>query len=490
MLRSPPIQINQTDFTMKKIALFCSAALLALGFSSCEEHPGLGIPQTNPQETIMSAGGITVAYGSAIQGNSLDLNNYVEQQIPVINLALTDEEAAAIPAGADVQFVMELATEADYSNAIQLPVVDGAVSCEEWDGYFREKLGKSPAAKDNYVRFLAFVEGNGQSVRVGSQDTYFAAKKLTVTPVPLDITISEAYYLIGDCNGWNLAAGDFPMKHSDANVYDDPVFTIAVEITEEQAAAGWWWKVASKEAVEANDWNLPIAGPVTNGDEALEGMITDVDAGAGCIKEAGSFILTINMMDMTYKFEKMSYLYTPGNSNGWNHDLCQMIAYNADKGYYEGYAYLDGGFKFTNAADWSHTNFGSAGEDGKLDTDGGAGNLEAPVAGLYYCKVNVEELTYEIILIESYGAIGGFNSWGSQTVMTPSADFLTWTGEVTFSAGDEWKFRANDDWGINLGGQFSNLVLDGSNLVAPGEGTYEVTLDLHALPYSCTYVKK
>lgn len=474
---------------MKKIALFCSAALLAISFTSCEETPGLGIPQTNPQETIMSAGGITVNYGSAIQGNTLNLNDYAEQPVPVIELALTDEEAAAIPAGATVDFVMELATAADYSDAVQLPVTDGAVACADWDAYFRSKLGKSPAAKDNYVRFAAYLTGNGQNVRVGGPDTWFAAKQLTVTPIPLDITISEEYYLIGTINGWALNTAH-PFKHSSANVYDDPVFTISVEISEEEAAAGWWWKVASKEAVEAADWNLQIAGPVKNGDEALEGTIVDSDAQAGCIKEAGSFLLTVNMMDMTYKFEKMSYLYTPGNSNGWSQAASQMLAYNGDKGYYEGYAYLDGEFKFTSAPDWDGTNYGNTGTEGTLTTDGGAGNLNAPEAGLYYCIVNTADLTYSLTKIESYGAIGGFNSWGAQSVMTPSADYLTWTGEVTFSDGDEWKFRANDNWDINLGGAYSNLVLNGANLTAPGAGTYEVTLNLSALPYTCTYVKK
>lgn len=475
---------------MKKIALFCSAALLALSFSSCEENPGLGIPQVNPQETVMSAGGVTVDFGDALKGNTLNLNDYVDRQVPVITLALTEEEAAAIPEGADVKLVMELATKADYSDATQLPVVDGAVSCADWDGYFRSTLGKSPAAKDNYVRFAAYIEDANQSIRVGSPDTWFAAKQLTVTPIPLDITISEAYYLIGTANGWELDATALPFKHSDLNVYDDPVFTIAVEITEAQAAGGWWWKVASKEAIEAQNSGLPIAGPEKNGDEALEGKLIDHDAQAGCIKQAGSYILTINMMDMTYKFEKLSYLYTPGNSNGWNQAASQMLSFNADKGYYEGYAHLNGEFKFTSAPDWNGTNYGNAGADGKLSTDGGAGNLNAAQDGLYYCIVDVDNLTYSATLITSYGMIGDFNSWGAQTVMTPSEDFLTWTGDVTFAEGNGWKFRGNDNWDINLGGDIDNLVWNGANITAPGAGTYTVTLDLSKLPYTCTYTKK
>jgi len=84
------------------------------------------------------------------------------------------------------------------------------------------------------------------------------------------------------------------------------------------------------------------------------------------------------------------------------------------------------------------------------------------------------------------------NDWAAQEALAPSEDFLTWTGDVTFKGADEWKFRMNDNWdlGINLGGSEANLVVDGGNLVAPGAGMYTVTLNLGAIPYTCTLAKK
>lgn len=473
---------------MKKIALFCSVALLALGLASCEDDPGRGIPQTNPQETVMSAGGITLAMGEALQGGDLSLAQYQNQQIPVIRLALTDEEAAAIPAGSEVQLDMELATTSDYSDAITLPVQNGGVACADWDNYFRTKLGKSPAAKVNYVRFAAYIVNAGQRVRVGDPLLYFAAKSINVTPIPMDIKIEDAYYFIGTCNGWALD-NQFPFSHSDINVYDDPVFTCTVEISEEQAAGGWWWKIAPQSSVASGSWD-GVLGVAVDGDSALSGSLVDTGANAGCIKEAGTFLVSINLMDMTYKFEKMSYLYTPGASNGWSQTASQLLKYNPDSKQFEGYAHLSGEFKFTSAPDWNGTNYGNAGEAGKLSTDGGAGNLSVAQDGLYYLTVDTEKLTYTATLITTYGMIGGFNSWGSSLAMTPSADFLIWKGEVTLAAGDEFKFRANDGWDINLGGEFANLVAGGANLLAPGAGTYAVTLDLSKLPYSCSLQAK
>ncbi len=74
--------------------------------------------------------------------------------------------------------------------------------------------------------------------------------------------------------------------------------------------------------------------------------------------------------------------------------------------------------------------------------------------------------------------------------MTPSADFTTWTITQKMSAGDEWKFRADENWDINLGGNLDNLTVGGDNIKCAAAGTYEITLDLTTYPYSATVVKK
>ena len=57
---------------------------------------------------------------------------------------------------------------------------------------------------------------------------------------------------------------------------------------------------------------------------------------------------------------------------------------------------------------------------------------------------------------------------------------------ITLNEGDEYKFRCNNDWAINLGGVDEyNLVPNGANLKAPAAGTYTITLDLSVVPYAC-----
>jgi hypothetical protein len=64
----------------------------------------------------------------------------------------------------------------------------------------------------------------------------------------------------------------------------------------------------------------------------------------------------------------------------------------------------------------------------------------------------------------------------------------TWTATVTLAATGEYKFRANDSWDLNLGGDLGALVLDGGNLPTPGAGDFTVTVQTsdHGATYTAT----
>lgn len=194
---------------------------------------------------------------------------------------------------------------------------------------------------------------------------------------------------------------------------------------------------------------------------------------------------------------KIECLYTPGNSNGWNQSASQKLGtYQTNDKWtefvdYQGFAYLDGPFKFTSALDWKGINFGAGDEPGVLSTDDGAGNLTSPITGLQYLSVNISTLTWkDPVEITSAGLIGTATpgGWDAQTNLTPSSNGLTWTGTVAMTGG-EWKIRFNDNWDINLGGATDNLVFDGGNIMLDEGGTYNITLNLSTLPYTITLEK-
>lgn len=437
-------------------------AALALGFTACEDE-STAIPQSNPQEPIMSAEGIVVAPVDSVPAFDLKALADAEADAAVLNVV----EAQNLPAVGDLTFVMQLSKTEDFAavQEIATAVVNNQVCVDpaDWQAAHLKVLGKNPKTQDAYVRFAAYVVNGTSSVRIGNPNLYYGAHKVSVTPFPAAVTIEDSYSLV--INGGETIA----MNHT-GDVYDNPVFTAKLDVTVAQE-----WAVKGAELTYA---------PVADETSAEFGTLV---AGEGWgAMPVGTWLLTVNMETLTYSFASaFENLYTPGDANGWNHGASQMLFTN-NYTEYMGFANLSpSGFKFTSAADWNHINYGDAGEEGKLSTDGGAGNLTVAEKGLYWCKVDIAALTWSATKIETIGVIGGFNGWSESLPLT-SEDGLFWTGTITLNEGDEYKFRCNNDWAINLGGADEyNLVPDGANLKAPATGTFTITLDLSVVPYAC-----
>lgn len=463
---------------MKKIGLYLLGLLAIGGFASCEDKSGLGIEQENPQENIMEANGLTVAYQTPVSGNELNLANYEGKAIPVI----TTVEATNLPEGATVDYQMQIASNADFSDAQTVNVTDGAVLCSDWDDAFKAIYHKNPAARVNYIRFAAYVVDGTQLSRLGGNDCWYAAKQLTVTPIDLKLPVDASYYLYEN--------GEYvEMSHSSQHQYDDPVFTAIFEVSSQQASAGYKWHIVNEAYMQNANAGKMYGVSETGADTDLEGNLALADGSPvvnGVIKAAGTYKISVNMLDLTYSISyAFDTLNTPGPANGWSFDN-NMLLSTSDYVNYTGYVYIKDEFKIA-AGSWA-VNWGMGASEGTLSS--GGPNIKVTSNGLYYVKVNLNELTYSLTKIETIGLIGGFNGWGSQLNMTPSDDFKTWTVDVTFTdANTEWKFRMNDNWDYNLGGALDNLEGGGPNIKTPA-GSYTVTLDLSKLPYSAKVTAK
>ncbi|MDE5812072.1 MAG: SusF/SusE family outer membrane protein [Muribaculaceae bacterium] len=485
---------------MKKIALI-GALALCLGFTSCDGYEEPNAPaQSNPQDAILEANGLSFTADATTASETVDLAK-LNDEGQVIKLATLDL-TQPFPADYELKLVAQVAKSNDFSPVQEIPcAINGnsvEISPDDMQGAFLKIHGKAPDAKDVHVRLAAYAVNGTSEGRIGDPDFFYGPFTMHVLPFPSNVVIEEAYYLIGTACDWTMTNA-IKFNHGEGSPYDNPVFTLSVDITADQAAAGWWWKIVPESTFVTGDWaDGPNSqfGVEENGDNSLEGMLMakteDFEPGAGCIVEEGQYLLTINMLDGTYEFtEYVPFLYTPGDSNGWNQTASQLL-FTSDGAQYQGFVYLTGGFKFTNAPDWNHINYGDGGEAGVLSNDGGAGNLSVDAAGLYYATANTAALTYALTQVTTFGVIGDAtpNGWDASTALTPSEDFLTWTGEIDFSGTGEFKFRANDAWDINLGGDLSDLTQDGANIATPGAGTYVVTLMFNELPYSATVVKK
>lgn len=182
---------------------------------------------------------------------------------------------------------------------------------------------------------------------------------------------------------------------------------------------------------------------------------------------------------------------------GWEPTLAvPMALYDEEsKTKFETYEYVTvagDGFKFlpTNV-NWDNA-YGKGATDGTLLQDEKAGNISVLKDGFYRLRMDAEALTYELLPL-TWGIVGSATAggWDKDTEMSFIGAKGTYTWKLTTDlVVGELKFRANNDWGMNLGGTLSALVLDGDNLKIDAAGTYDIELHLKPGAFTATLTKK
>ena len=456
---------------MKKIALLSIFA--GLFFASCVEGD-YGIkpvgPQTNEQEeavtfpTGLTATAVSPIDLAAVEADSVAIATYTPSETSVGefgNFRIVVDGTYTFPVGTDMKVPVE---------SLQNMVVD--------------VYGKRPAART----FIGVLEGD---VIVGGQSTFVASESFEIVLTPVAPFISTAYYLIGNMNDWNPDnAKNFQFKHSGKDVYEDPVFTITFT-----AGADCYWKIIPQSNYDNGDaWaggSTGVLGTAVDGDDSLEGTLV-TDPQAGKIAAEGMYKMTINMMEYSYSIQKLEfeeYIYVPGNHQSWNPGAAPALWCPNFDGVYTGFSNLNGDFKFTRVRGWdseyNYTHFITYSEG---FSQGDGTNINMATAGFYYLKVDVAAGSVTATQTTTWGIIGPAQAggWDTDTDMTWNADKGCWfAADVTLTAG-EMKFRANDGWDINVGGEFGNLVENGAN-IAVEAGTYDIELYLERTTNDAAY---
>lgn len=494
---------------MKKLSIFLLGAL-AFTVTSCEDGPSEVPVQSNPQGPILEVGG--VAADQNPESNLVDLKALADAGK---NIALANITTDEVPEGYTLVMKAQISKTEDFSSYADLPTtIENNVvmtTPDDLENAYVSSISKSPAAKDIYVRFAPYAVNGSYELRIGGQDHFIGPFVMNVTPYPSDLKLEQNYYLVGTINDWSVADA-IEFNHSDSNPYDDPVYTLVVEISQAQADAGWWWKVVPQSTKEAEKWvSAPYAqfGPAEDGDESLSGILmgtTEVDGelvepGAGVVYEYGTFLITLDMVEGTYNIQlAVPELYVQGDAAGWSWDSPLVTSLTTtDYTNYYGFAKCStGGYKFTSEKDWGATfNLGmgeatTPGEGWSIAgglINGGNDNIFPSETGLYWHHVNLPALTFESMYISTLGVIGDATpeGWNASTALTPSDDCLVWEGDVEFNATGEWKIRANDAWTFSLGGDMDDLGWDNApNMATPGAGVKHVVLDLSSHPFTVT----
>ena len=438
--------------------------------SCTEDYTDWANPQSNPEEEAVAFGNGSVA------------------PVDVINLADVTGDKVKV-----ASIVAPTSTKDTYTPSFKINFdgqtfdidADGNMAKADLVNYITGKWGKRPTERDIDATLDAWQSNGSTAAKMATSETF------QVKAIPEAPFIDAAYYLVGDMfnveavgdaaaiDGWNTVSAKQAFKHSDKDVYDDPVFTITFETTK----ANQYWKIIPKANVDAGNTDASAAGvvgPKVDGDDSMTGALTNGDAKAGKIAKAGKYKLTINMMDYSYTIEEVNYdpfIYFIGSTDGWKSNDQKLALVDDAKGVYTGYVYLADPnaagfeFKFQRAQGNWETAIGAG---TFVSFDGAAigvdnGNIGVNAGeGVYYMDVNLSEGTITATKVETMGIIGGFNNWAGDAPMTWNAEEYCFEATNVGVTADGWKFRVNGDWPINLGGSLNNLTAGGDNITVAG----------------------
>ena len=467
---------------MKKL-LYTLIASLPF-FTSCEEAD-FGVkaadPQSWEQEEVITLPGLTATAVATI-----DLAQ-AGDSVTIFNPSVS----GTLPEGATVaNFRVDLAAENGTSTLNASTT--GKVATADLQAAIEKAYGKRPEAREFAATVYANIMTNGQASLIKSETT--------VTAIPQAPQISKNYYLIGAPSAWEPTCVTMPFNHSGKDVYEDPIFTIVFPVSDGET----WFAVADDITVETADWKQVFGCAEGNGNNGEEGVLKRradlTDDGSFMVNVAGDakFIkMTLNMMEYTYKIEKLNFqefIYVPGNHQNWNPGAAPALQSPNFDGVYKGFSYLNGNFKFTKERNWNgEYNFNDFATKDDIFFNNDGSNINISEEGFYQITADVAASKLSAVKT-TWGIIGPAQAggWDSDTDMTWNAADESWTATVELAA-DEFKFRANDDWGINVGGSFDNLTQDGGNMKVAEAGTYEVKLFLTRSASDkmyCTLTKK
>ena len=463
---------------MKKTLLYSLAAMASLALASCAgDYDDWANPQANEKEASAAKYGVTFANGSEAEGSMADEDGIIN----LVTVNSTDANVSGFTLK-DLKVNGVAVNGTMIGNSVQ-------VSASELEKLVCEQnKSRASVARDLKVETqvsINLASGDAVSITTKGETT----GKFTPTATPqLD---EKGYYMLGQVNGneWDAKSPVWMNKISDG------VYQLKVTTTADKN----WFKFYAGSKFVSNDWTSIDAGALgckENGSEDDFGYILYNGDSWGklqtpVIPGAGTWIVTLDMNNLTYTVGK-PVLYMAGDANGW---ATNDYLAGEDGVHFTGFMYLNqNGFKFCTQPEWKGTNYGA-----NFDTAKDAANITMTEEASYYkVDVDLESKSYVLTPITTIGIIGSAspNGWDSDVDMTyvpynaETKELGYWEAKNITLASGEIKFRANDDWAINWGGDVNALIQGGDN-ISVDAGTYDIKLYAWANGYAkCELIKK
>ena len=525
---------------MKKLGLY-TMALLSLGLVACnQDFDTEFVPQTNLPESLLKVSDVSVATASA---TTINLADYIDEETGVnkdISIGTVSVAEGAMPANTVLKALVEFSKNEDFSESIILDAnsLEGSneISVKAGDlqdAYFNN-ITRNPAETPLYIRTVIHtVTGGSAEAIVGKPgENFFAQRNVQFTPL-FKVQIAPAYYVIGAGAGWSAdGARTQKFNHSDADVYDDPIFTIVVDAGGDDA----WFAIGDDtaiDAVAAGDWNQLFG--TKGASEDLEGTMdrrTNLGGDHSFhVTGAKKIRITLNMMEYSYKIEPVDIAdayYLVGGPGSWSSDKSLKFSHSSADVFDDPvFTYVfegNGGtgdiwFTFGDAEaldaidanDWNKL-FGYVGDfdmSGSFDRRNAIGAENTfhvdGSAKFYRFQVNMMTKTYTITPLDFdpyvyfIGATDGWSNAEQKLALTDEsgiysgylyvADPNGWGVEFKFQKEPgNWDTQLNSNTFTSITGGFEK---GGDNIkAADGEGVYYVTLDMANLTLNAVKVEK
>ena len=521
-------------------------ALLSMGLVACnQDFDTEFVPQTNLPESLLQLSDVSVANSTP---GTINLADYINEETGIakaIPIGTVTVKEGAMPANTILKAEVEFSKDADFANSIVLDAnsLEGTneISVSPTllqEAYFNE-ITRNPATTDVYVQTVLYTVTGGTSEAIVGKpgENYFAQSAVKFTPLN-KVQISPAYYVIGAAGGWSAdGARTQKFQHSDADVYEDPIFTIIVDAGGDDC----WFAIGDDtaiDAVAAGDWTQ-LFGTKGASEDLTGTMDRRYNLGGDHsfhVTGAKKIRITLDMLEYSYKIEPVNIsdaYYLIGGPGEWNAESAMTMKFShSAKDVFEDPVFTytfegNGGdmwlaFGDKDAIDavaggtWNKL-FGTKGAstdlsgsfDRRYNLDGDHSFCVDGKAKFYRFQINLADMTYTITPLNFQEYIyeaGVNNDWGAvaQPLYCPDGNG-TYTGffyaqDADWSGGKgAFKFTgAFNDWSqgnygtgtINADGLSGTLIDDGgSGNVLADPGFYQAEVNLANMTYKLTPIK-
>jgi hypothetical protein len=307
-----------------------------------------------------------------------------------------------------------------------------------------------------------------------------------VTPYVVPDILYHSIGIVGDATagGWDIDTDLTRVGGENINLWAGKVYLEGGKNAKFRSSDDW--------AINWGSTSFPSGTGTQNGDNIP-------------VSTSGYYEIEFDAASGEYSFTPLSTstyasISLIGAQSGWSSDIADLTQDPDNEHVWTGIVDLDSGeLKFRANHDWT-TNWGTNGVATSLSGNGvqNAGNMLITLDGTYFVYINTATGAFffgrpdRAQAYEDVGVVGSATAGGGDSdtnlIRDPSNPYR-WSATLNLTAG-EAKFRTNNDWAINWGGNtFPAGVgfLNGPNIPVTEEGAYFIVFNSSTGEY--TFVK-